>query len=235
MTQHSLTPRERLAFALDVPSAESAATWLDTLAPTVGLFKVGLELFTACGPDVVRLVTARAACFLDLKLHDIPATMAGAARSAAGLGVRYLTVHASAGPAALEATLEALEGSSTQLLAVTVLTSIDSSELNACGVEAEPQDQVLRLASMATRVGIGGFVCSPGEAGALRRRFPKSVLVTPGIRPEGTDRGDQRRAATPSVALEAGADVLVVGRPIRLAKDPIAAAASILATIEAER
>lgn len=235
MTQHSLSSRERLAFALDVPNAESAATWLDTLAPSVGLFKVGLELFTACGPEIVRLVTERAACFLDLKLHDIPATMAGAARSAAGLGVRYLTVHASAGPAALEATLEALEGSSTQLLAVTVLTSIDSHELNACGIEGKPENQVLRLASMATQVGVRGFVCSPGEAGALRSRFPNSVLVTPGIRPAGSERGDQRRAATPAIALEAGADVLVVGRPIRLAEDPIAAAASILATIEAER
>ncbi|MFK8001111.1 MAG: orotidine-5'-phosphate decarboxylase [Polyangiales bacterium] len=235
MTQHSLSARERLAFALDVPNAESAETWLDTLAPSVGLFKVGLELFTACGPDVVRLVTARAACFLDLKLHDIPATMAGAARSAARLGVRYLTVHASAGPAALEATLEALEGSSTQLLAVTVLTSMDSQELNACGVEGEPEDQVLRLASMATQAGVSGFVSSPGEAATLRTHFPKSVLVTPGIRPEGSERGDQRRAATPSAAIRAGADVLVVGRPIRLAENPVAAAASILATIEAER
>lgn len=235
MTQHSLSSRERLAFALDVPDAKSAATWLDTLAPSVGLFKVGLELFTACGPDVVRLVTSRAACFLDLKLHDIPATMASAARSAAGLGVRYLTVHASAGPAALEATLAALEGSSTQLLAVTVLTSIDTYELNASGVEGEPKDQVLRLATMATRVGVSGFVCSPAEAGTLRTHFPKSVLVTPGIRPAGSDAGDQRRAATPSLALQAGADVLVVGRPIRLAEDPVAAAASILATIEAKR
>ncbi|MFT5355150.1 MAG: orotidine-5'-phosphate decarboxylase [Polyangiales bacterium] len=234
MTQPSLSSRERLAFALDVPNAKSAEAWLDLLAPSVGLFKVGLELFTAVGPDVVRLVTARAACFLDLKLHDIPATMAGAARSAAGLGVRYLTVHASAGPAALEATLAALEGSSTQLLAVTVLTSMDSKELSACGVEGQPRDQVLRLADMAARVGVGGFVCSPAEASALRGRFPKSILVTPGIRPMGSDLGDQRRAATPSSALQAGADILVVGRPIRLAENPLATAASILATIEAD-
>ena len=235
MTELSLLPRERLAFALDVPDADSAARWLDILAPSVGLFKVGLELFSACGPDIVRQVTSRRACFLDLKLHDIPATMASAARAAAGLGVRYLTVHASAGPAALAATLRALEGSSTRLLAVTVLTSMDAAELQACGVEEEPRDHVLNLAEMARRAGVDGFVCSPEEAGAMRSRFPKSLLVTPGIRPRGSDRGDQRRAATPASALRAGADILVVGRPIRLAENPLAAAASILATIEAEQ
>ena len=140
MTQTSLPSRERLAFALDVPNVESVERWLERLSPSVGLFKVGLELFTSCGPDVVRLVTSRAACFLDLKLHDIPATMASAARAASHLGARYLTVHASAGPAALEATLEALEGTSTQLLAVTVLTSMDDTELRACGVTHAPKD-----------------------------------------------------------------------------------------------
>ena len=234
VTQHSLPSRERLAFALDVPGVEAANRWLDVLAPSVGLFKVGLELFTACGPDIVRLVGKRAACFLDLKLHDIPATMASAARQAADLGVRYLTVHASAGPAALEATVDALAGSSTQLLAVTVLTSMDSGQLRACGISSSPEEHVLTLATMATEAGVTGFVCSPAEAATLRARFAHSLLVVPGIRPIGSDAGDQRRAATPTSALQAGADVLVVGRPIRLAENPVAAAARVLASIEAQ-
>ncbi|MEO0324717.1 MAG: orotidine-5'-phosphate decarboxylase [Myxococcota bacterium] len=219
-----------MALPLDVPTLADARAWVDRLAPDVGLFKVGLQLFLSEGPAAVHAVhDAGAACFLDLKLHDIPATMAKEAGSAARLGVRYLTVHAAAGPEALKAVAAALEGSGTQALAVTVLTSMDEGALDAVGLAGPASDAVERLARVAWASGVRGFVCSPLEVAGLRAALgPDATLVVPGVRPVGSAVGDQRRVATPEAAVAAGADVLVVGRPIRHAPDPGEAARAIL-------
>jgi orotidine-5'-phosphate decarboxylase len=226
--------RARLVLALDVPSLSDAAPLL-ALGEEVGVFKVGLELFVASGPPAVEAVhRAGAACFLDLKLHDIPATVAHAVRSACGLGARYLTVHASAGPAALDAAAEAAEGSDTTLLAVTALTSLDGAALSAIGMASEPAEVVRRLAQLAREHGIQGFVCSPREVAMVRELAgPDAILVTPGVRPLGSAAGDQRRVASPTEAIASGADLLVVGRPIRDADDPRAAARALVREIAA--
>ena len=233
MKRPQLSPRERLALPLDVSDLAGACAWVERLGSEVGLFKVGLELFTQEGPAAVQLVhAAGAACFLDLKLHDIPHTMASATRSAARLGVRYLTVHASAGPSALRAVAEAA-GPELKVLAVTMLTSLDETELGAIGLTGSASANVMRAADLAIGAGIAGLVCSPQEVCALRAAYPHATLVVPGVRPAGSAQGDQRRVATPEQALADGADVLVVGRPIRDAADPRAAAAAIVGAIEA--
>ena len=224
--------RQRLIVALDVPDAASAITLLDRLDNVCHWFKVGLELFIASGPSVLEPILARGhSVFLDLKLHDIPNTVAGGVRSAASLGVRMLTVHAAGGPAMLTAAQEALAGTANppQLLAVTVLTSMDAPQLGATGIERSPAEQVSVLARMALNAGIRGFVCSPQEAQTMRSLAgPEGVLVIPGIRPAGSAIGDQRRVASPAEALRSGASYLVVGRPITHAADPAAAATGIL-------
>lgn len=229
------SPRARLAFALDVDGTARAREWIARLSPEVGLFKVGLELFVADGWAPVDAVhDAGAACFLDLKLHDIPATVAGAVRSAVRREVRYLTVHASGGAAMLRAAAEAAHGSGTTLLAVTVLTSMDEQELAGVGDTRSPSELVVRRAELAARAGIGGLVCSPQEVRAVRAAVgPDIALVIPGIRPAGADVGDQKRVGTPEGALADGADVLVVGRPIRDAADPASAARAIVQAIAA--
>lgn len=227
MDGHALDEAQRrLVFPLDVPDLDSARRWVDRLREDVGVFKVGLELFTAVGPEAVRVVgAADRACFLDLKLHDIPATVGHAVESAVRLDARYLTVHASAGPSSLRAAAQATDGTDTTLLAVTVLTSLDAAEIARIGFTTSPEETVARLAGMAWEAGIRGFVCSPHEVARLRAELgPDALLVVPGIRPVGSATDDQRRAATPRSAIEAGANLLVVGRPIREAVDPIAAA-----------
>ncbi|HJL16167.1 MAG TPA: orotidine-5'-phosphate decarboxylase [Sandaracinaceae bacterium LLY-WYZ-13_1] len=225
--------RDRLIVALDVPSLEAARPLIAALGPEAGVLKVGLELFVAAGPAAVDAVhEAGGACFLDLKLHDIPATVAEATRAAVALGVRFLTVHASAGPAALAAAAQAAAGTGTQLLAVTALTSLDGAQLEALGLEPDPPTVVTRLARLATDAGVTGFVCSPHETRLVRDvAGTAATVVTPGVRPAGTARGDQRRVATPAEAIRAGADRLVVGRPIREADDPVAAARAVTAEI----
>lgn len=234
MTNPALAPRDRLIFPLDVDDLDEARAWIRRLSPEIGVFKVGLELFTAVGPDAVRAVhDAGARCFLDLKLHDIPATMAGAVRSAATLGVDFLTIHTSAGPAAMRACADTVKSvrtmrPPTRLLGVTVLTSMDAAELAATGVSGTPAEAVERLALLAISSGLTGLVCSAEECARLRSVLgPDVELVVPGIRPKGSDLGDQKRAATPAVAVREGADLLVVGRPIRNAVDPVAAARAI--------
>lgn len=227
--------RERLIVALDVPTSEAALTLAGQLADQCQWFKVGLELFIAAGPAVVEKLAARGhSVFLDLKLHDIPNTVAAAVRSAASLGAKMLTIHAAGGPAMLDAASESLAGlvAPPQLLAVTVLTSMDAPQMNAIGVAATPQEQVTLLARLGLKAGIRGFVCSPQEVASLRALTgPECVLVTPGIRPEGADKGDQQRIATPTYALNQGASYLVVGRPITQAADPALAAEAILLEI----
>jgi orotidine-5'-phosphate decarboxylase len=224
--------RQRLIVALDVSDARSAMRLVAELEETCTWFKVGLELFVAGGPAILKPIVARGHnVFLDLKLHDIPNTVAGAVRSAAGLGVRMLTVHAGGGPAMLAAAKAALVGIAhpPELLAVTVLTSMDAAQLHAAGIDRAPSRQVEVLAKMGIGVGIRGFVCSPQEVAAVRRLTGRDgVLVIPGIRPAGAAIGDQKRIAGPAEALRLGASYLVVGRPITQAPNPAEAARAIL-------
>ena len=224
--------RPRLIVALDVPTTTGAAALVDRLEGQCGWFKVGPELFTAAGPAVLEPILRRGhRVFLDLKFHDIPNTVAGAVRSAASLGAQMMTVHAAGGPAMLSAARAALEGivNPPELLAVTVLTSMDPAQLSAIGVPDALGDQVERLTRMALDAGFRGFVCSPQEVARMRALTgPEGVLVIPGIRPAGAESGDQKRVATPTQALRQGASYLVVGRPITQAPDPASAAEAIL-------
>jgi orotidine-5'-phosphate decarboxylase len=224
--------RRRLIVALDVPDAASAACLVAQLEGNCQWFKVGLELFTAAGPAVIEPLVRRGhSVFLDLKFHDIPNTVAGAVRSAASLGVRMVNVHAAGGPAMLAAAKAALDGVADppELLAVTMLTSMDSAQVNAIGLDRSPAAQVELLARMSLDAGITGFVCSAQEVASLRTLTgPEGVLVIPGIRPAGSAIGDQMRVATPAEALRQGASYLVVGRPITQAPDPAEAAEAIL-------
>lgn len=232
----TLAPRDRLAFPLDFPDLATARQRVEPLVESAGVLKVGLELFVKEGPASIRLgEELGASVFLDLKLHDIPATVDGAVASAAGLGARYLTVHAQGGPKMVEAAVSraARESSALTILVVTVLTSLDDGDLRATGVTGSAADQVLRLGKMAHAAGARGFVCSPNELRTLRAALgPDVLLVTPGIRPTGADTGDQKRTGTPRSAILDGADVLVVGRPIRDASNPAAAARAIATDIE---
>jgi orotidine-5'-phosphate decarboxylase len=224
--------RSRLIVALDVPDAAAAIRLVNQLEPSCHWFKVGLELFVAAGPAVLEPIVARGhQVFLDLKFHDIPNTVAGAVRSAAALGVRMMTVHASGGPAMLAAAQGALDGlpDPPQLLAVTVLTSMDETQMKATGLKRSPAEQVELLARMGLDAGIRGFVCSPQEVAPLRAiTGAEGVLVIPGIRSAAAEAGDQKRIATPGEALRLGASFLVVGRPITQAADPAEAAEAIL-------
>jgi orotidine-5'-phosphate decarboxylase len=218
--------KERIIVALDTDSPEAAVSMAGKLAGSVGPFKIGMELFPRGGPDVVRAIRAAGAdVFLDLKFHDIPNTVAGAVRSAAALGVKFTTVHASGGAAMLKAAAEASRGTGTTVLAVTVLTSLDDADLSSIGFSLGANDAVLRLAGLAAESGIGGIVCSAREAAAIRSRVGgKVVLVTPGVRLPDDAVGDQKRVVTPRDAVANGADYIVVGRPITRAADPVAAA-----------
>ena len=220
-------PRSRIALALDVPDLDSAKALIEQTQEHVGAFKVGLELYTAVGPAAVEAVhDAGAQCFLDLKLHDIPATMGRSVARAASMGVAYLTVHGAAGHESLHQAC--VHAGATRLLAVTVLTSLDAAALQAIGLAGGPRDAVERLAKLAWGAGVRGFVTSAHECAALRATLGKEgFLVTPGIRPSGADAGDQKRVMTPADAIAAGSDLLVVGRPIRDAADPGRAAAEI--------
>jgi orotidine-5'-phosphate decarboxylase len=226
--------RKRLIVALDAPSAAAAAELVRRLEDTCQWFKVGLELFVAAGPAVIEPLVARGhSVFLDLKLHDIPNTVAAAVRSAASLGARMMTLHAAGGPAMLSAARAALDGVGVapppQLLAVTVLTSMDQAQLNAIGLDRSPAGQVELLARMGQEAGLRGFVCSPQEVATLRALTgPEGVLVIPGIRPAGAAIGDQKRIATPAEALRQGASYLVVGRPITQSPNPARAVEAIL-------
>jgi orotidine-5'-phosphate decarboxylase len=221
-------PSDRLIVALDFPDTRAALALVDRLQGATRWLKVGLELYIAEGNSLVAELKRRGySIFLDLKLHDIPNTVASAVRAATHLGVDMLTVHAAGGPEMLTAAVAAAESRLT-LLAVTVLTSMDADQLEATGVPGTPAAQVDRLAAMALACGVGGFVCSPNEVASLRKRLgSEPLLVIPGIRPEGADAGDQRRVATPAVAIASGANYLVVGRPITRAEDPEAAARAI--------
>ena len=223
--------RERLIVALDVPDAGRALGLVERMDGVVRWFKVGLELYLSEGNRMIESLRGLgASVFLDLKLHDIPNTVAGAVQSASRAGAEMLTLHASGGPAMMAAAVDAASSmkEAPLLLGVTVLTSMDAAQMQAVGITDTPAVQVLRLARTGWEAGIRGFVGSAQEAGAMRREFPDATLVIPGIRPAGAPVGDQKRVATPEAAIAAGADYLVVGRPITRAADPAAAAAAIL-------
>jgi orotidine-5'-phosphate decarboxylase len=221
-----------IAVALDAPDLETAARWAGLVTPHVSTVKVGLELYLRYGPEAVASVRGASGVqvFLDLKLHDIPATVAGAAKSVARLRPALLTVHAAAGPAAIRAAAEAAPD--VRIVAVTVLTSLGEADLARIGMAGPVRDAALRLAALAVESGARGLVCSPQEVAAVRGEVGEDILlITPGVRPAGTDAHDQARIATPEEALRSGADLLVIGRPITAAADPGAAAAAIAATL----
>ncbi|MGD8678357.1 MAG: orotidine-5'-phosphate decarboxylase [Chromatiales bacterium] len=221
--------------ALDYPELDMATGMLDRLDPDMTRVKVGKEMFTRFGPAMVEACMQRGfEVFLDLKFHDIPNTVAGACRSAADLGVWMMNVHASGGRRMMEAAAEAIRasGSSAKLIAVTILTSLSQEEIAEIGYAGTPEDNVSRLARLAKESGLDGIVCSPREAARIRGELgPDFELVTPGVRPAGSDTGDQRRVMTPRDALDAGATYLVIGRPITGAPDPQKALEEILASI----
>jgi orotidine-5'-phosphate decarboxylase len=221
-----------IAVALDAPSLDTAARWANLVTPHVSTVKIGLELYLRYGPEAVASVrgASNVAVFLDLKLNDIPATVAGAARSVGRLRPELLTVHAVGGMAAVRAAVEAAPD--TKIVAVTVLTSLGDADLERLGVAGPVGDAVRRLAALAVEAGARGLVCSPREVAAVRTEVgPDITLITPGVRPAGSEANDQARIATPEEALQAGADLLVIGRPITGAADPGAAAAAIGASL----
>jgi orotidine-5'-phosphate decarboxylase len=224
----------RILVALDFADPAAALALLERLDPKRCGVKIGKELFTRAGPKVVRrAVGAGYAVFLDLKFHDIPNTVAGACEAAADLGVWMVNVHAQGGPAMLAAARARLDRHCERplLIAVTVLTSLEASDLAAVGCPGDPGERALALAGLARDAGLDGVVCSPLEASAMRARFGTGFrLVTPGVRPVQAERQDQKRVMTPAAAVAAGADHLVIGRPITAAADPLAA----LAAIDAE-
>lgn len=227
-----LKPPERIIVALDLPTAEAALALVSRLGPHAGFFKIGLQLYTAAGPEIVRALRERGGrIFLDLKLHDIPNTVGRAVESAASFGVEMLTLHLGGGGAMIRAAVEA-GPAKLLLLGVTVLTSSDEATLRETGVSSPLQEQVLRLARLGIENGVGGVVASPLEAAALRAAHgPTLKIVTPGIRPAGAAANDQKRVLSPAEALAAGADFLVVGRPITAAADPRAALEQIVADV----
>ena len=222
-----LDPKDRVFVALDTPSLERASGLARALSGAVGGVKLGKEFFTAQGPDGARAVAGGERLFLDLKFHDIPNTVAGAVRAAAHLRPFMVNVHAAGGRAMMEA-----EAPRPLVLGVTVLTSLDDADLEAVGQRGPASEQVLRLARLAQDCGLDGVVCGPREIAALRQACgPGFTLVVPGIRPDWAAADDQKRITTPRQALEAGADYLVIGRPITGAEDPAAAARRVAAEL----
>ncbi len=219
-----MMPKDRIIFALDVPTLYRAGHFIQMLTGHVGAFKVGLELFMAGGPQAVR--DARPT-MLDLKLHDIPETVERAVLRAGDLGVKFATLHVQQRETMRRAAVSA-QKAGVQLLGVTVLTSMTSQDMDDLRYSTtNPTDRACYLAKMAWQEGITGFVCSPKEVKKIRAELPKALLVVPGIRPAGVDPGDQKRTGTPAEAVTDGADYLVVGRPIRDAEDPVAATKAI--------
>ena len=221
-----------IAVALDAPDLATAREWATAVAPHVQVVKVGLEVFLRDGHDAVHVAREASGCdiFLDVKLHDIPATVAGAAHAVAKLSPKYLTVHASGGQEMVKAAVEALPD--TFVTAVTILTSLSQDQLAAMGWNGSAQDIVKRLAAQSVAAGARAIVCSPQEVAAVRAEVgPETVLITPGVRPAGSDAGDQKRIATPEQALSDGANLLVIGRPITAAANIAEAAATIASNI----
>lgn len=236
-----MSAKDKLIIALDVESPAKALNLVRELHSVAGMFKVGSQLFTSTGPQIVRdIIAENAKVFLDLKFHDIPHQVAGAARSAAELGVSLFTIHASGGSEMMQRAVESVEevaqrgGVRSKVLAISVLTSIDATILSQVGVSSTSEESVLRLVHLAESSGVDGVVASPNEIKTIRNAVRNSefLIVTPGIRPADSKSEDQKRVATPAAAIAAGASYLVVGRPITGAPDPLAAAHEIITDME---
>lgn len=227
--------KEKIIVALDVPTEDAAFRVLDTLGDGVGFYKIGMQLFTRCGPSIVRRVRETGArMFLDLKFHDIPNTVQHAVRSACEIGVEMLTIHLHGGGKMIAAAASGLGDSPSIILGVTVLTSSSRDTLREVGIDAAVGDQVVRLARLALDNGVRGVVASPQEVALLRQNFSdKLTIVTPGVRPAWAAANDQQRTLTPGAAIRAGADYLVLGRPILAHENPLEAARMIAEEIEA--
>jgi orotidine-5'-phosphate decarboxylase len=228
--------RAPIAIALDAPDLVTLRSWARLTGPHVAIMKVGLEAYLRDGPSAVHAAREEsgASIFLDLKLHDIPNTVAGACRSVAALAPDFLTVHASGGAEMVRAAAHALPG--TSITAVTILTSLSADDLSSLGLHGSATDNAVRLAAMAVGAGARAVVCSPHEVGAIRGEVGDDIeLITPGVRPIGADTGDQSRTATPEQALADGADFVVIGRPVTAALDPAGALRDIVAQINASR
>ncbi len=219
--------------ALDYDSAEEALQLVDRLQGSIDFFKVGKQLFTRTGPEIVRQLRSRGVeVFLDLKFHDIPETVRKAVKSCVDLEVRFLTIHTSGGSEMMQFALQGAEGSATEILGVTVLTSMNEVGMHEIGIQGTVSDQVLSLATLAVNSGLKGLVCSPYEVSLIREKVSKSVLlVTPGIRSPEEAKGDQKRILSAAEAIEQGSSYLVVGRPITQAQDPVAAVQQMRASI----
>ena len=236
-----MTSKDKLIVALDVDTPAKALDLVQRLHNVAGMFKVGSQLFTAAGPQIVRdIIALDSKVFLDLKFHDIPHQIAGAARSAAELGVSLFTIHASGGSEMMRRAAESVAevsqqtGVRSRVLAITVLTSMDATTLSDIGVSSTPSESVMRLVKLAEAAGVDGVVASPQEIETIRSTVsnPNFLVVTPGIRPAATANEDQKRVATPASAIAAGASYLVVGRPITGAPDPLVAAEQIIAEMQ---
>ncbi len=237
----TMVAKDRIIFALDVGDMDAARRWVDLLGTKVGWFKVGLELFTAAGPPVVELIKENGLkCFLDLKFHDIPNTASGAVRSATRMKVDMMTIHISGGGGMIQAArraaaeeAQAMGISVPKIIGVSVLTSLNQDDLGDIGIQLPVKEQVLNLITLAGKSAIDGIVCSPADLTYVRPHIPKSTtVITPGIRPEWAATGDQKRIATPKMAIDAGADLLVIGRPISKADNPAQAVDRIVQEIE---
>ncbi len=232
-----ISPQEKLIFPLDFPEKEEALAWVHRLSPYVGVFKIGLELFTKEGPQLIEEIKkiTSAKIFLDLKLCDIPNTVAGAVRSISSLGVDFLTLHILSGRKALETAIQSAQGG-LKLFGVTILTSLDRGDLLELGfsgeLAGEIEDLVLKLTRLAYSIGMDGVVASAKELALLKEHFPNFLVIVPGIRKEKGLDDDQQRTATPYQAILKGADYLVIGRPIRLAENPEREVEKILEEIE---
>ena len=233
MNSRSATVSNKIIVALDVPSKKEALALVDQLRDQISFFKIGLQLYTAAGPEVVREIIATGAkVFLDLKLHDIPNTVARAVEAAAHLGAQMLTIHLSGGGEMIRAAVAA-RGNNMSILGVTVLTSATQATLSEIGIDDKIDNQVLRLAGLGVAAGIDGLVASPHETKALRAACGNKIkIVTPGVRPSWSEPGDQKRFMTPREAIDAGADYLVIGRPITAHPKPREAVTRILSELE---
>jgi len=236
------TAKDKLILALDVETADRALVLFDLLKDSAAMFKIGMQLFTAAGPEIVRQIIKRSGrVFLDLKYHDIPNTVAAAGIEATRLGVSIFNIHASGGVEMMKRTAAAVAETAGReslarpaVIAVTALTSLDSEALNQLGIQTEPRSLVKRLARAAFESGLDGVVASPQEIEIIRHEVedPRFIVVTPGIRPRGARSDDQRRTTTPADAIRAGADYIVIGRPVLDAPDPVSSAREVMAEID---
>ncbi|MBN2298504.1 MAG: orotidine-5'-phosphate decarboxylase [Deltaproteobacteria bacterium] len=236
-----MVAKDRIIFALDVGTVQEAHKWVRLLGERVGWFKVGLELFSSAGPAVVELIKANGMkCFLDLKFHDIPNTVYGAVRSAVKMKADMMTIHISGGAGMIQAALKgAREGalscgiSVPKIIGVSMLTSLNQDDLGDIGIQVPVKEHVLNLITLARENRIDGIVCSPADLEFVRPNIPDHItVITPGIRPDWAAKGDQKRIATPKAAISSGADLLVIGRPISQAENPVEAVERIVREIE---